>query len=126
MATTDPHKYPQAPEPRTLISDRQGDGYDQAYMKGETRAYTGGRLGEGPQNLNRTLPQTQEERIRDLFRYHPINSTQQAELYELVREDFTNLAVRLGRLLPPGRHRENVIDGLSQVLMMANRCIALE
>jgi hypothetical protein len=127
----DPQKYPQRPDcnqGQTLVSDRAGEQYDQGYMKqpGETRAYTGGRLGEGPQTLNRTIPQTPEERIREMFRYHPIRSTEQAQLYELLREDFGNLAVRLNRLLPPNTHREQVIEGLSQILMMANRCIALE
>ena len=66
-----------------------------------------------------------EQQVRHLFAYHPPR-LEQVEKYELLRTDFTNLAIRLMTVLPDGGEGvHEALMALSDALMAAKRAIAL-
>jgi hypothetical protein len=66
-----------------------------------------------------------DEQIRNLFSHHPPTSRDQVLLYELVRQDFTEFALRISKVVSTSVYHDEVIDLLSKGLMLTNRAIAL-
>jgi hypothetical protein len=65
------------------------------------------------------------EFLRDRFSFHSPTPSQ-AQRYQVLRDDFTALAIRIAKLTPQGEYREKAIEQLHIAMMLTNRAIALE
>jgi len=93
----------------------------QAYTTASASAYPGS---TDPMYLAIRRAQI-EQQVRHLFACHPPRPEQVGK-YELLRTDFTNLAIRLMTIFPDGGEGvHEALMALSDALMAANRAIAL-
>ncbi len=73
----------------------------------------------------RIVVRTPEHVLRDRFSHHPPRPDQ-VQRYQVIRDDFQALAIRISKLTVPGKDQDAAIERLHEAMMLANRAIALE